>query len=397
MKSFTFFLILSLVSISSLSTIFISPVYAQTTCIKQRIGSWDGCEPIVQTVGTVSTDKNSAVINAFYSSNGAGYNADSWPTMTIEYGLLSDGQFDNSSGRKSMPHGSDTVGFMITGLDEGKWYQYRAVLSWVGGVKYGEVKKFQAIKKITVITPDTTTTSTITSSTSSGSSTSSSTTTSSNSSTSTKPKTTTSTSSNSSSSTATTSGGLFSLFSGSTAKTDTPTSIFNNIDERAGFRLAIDDSKTEIRQGETITIKVRYENNNVKSFSNGTVEIYVPDQLAVTGTNKGIIDKVGNSVVISLRDFPAGAFGTAIVTAQATGKAGDLDQVMTQAGMKIGGVVLKVADIDEYIAGSSSSTLGASASGVGFLPGSLIGWILLLIILAAIVIIGRRYFVKKDY
>jgi cytoskeletal protein RodZ len=267
------------------------------------------------------------------------------------------------------------------------------LLSWVGGVKYGEVKKFQAIKKITVATPDTTTSTTSSSSTSSSSTNTSS----SSSSTSTKPKTTTSTSSSSSSSAASTSGGLFSLFGGSTTKTATPTSVFNNVDERAGFRLAIDDNKTEIRQGETITIKVRYENNNVKSFSNGTVEIYLPDQLAVTGTNKGIIDKVNNSVVISLRDFPAGAFGTAIVTAQATGKAGDLDQVMTQAGMKIGGVVLKVADIDEYIAGSSSSTLGASASGVGFLPGSLIGWLLLLIILAAIVIIGRRYFVKKDY
>jgi hypothetical protein len=331
----------------------------------------------------------------FYSSNGADYNTSDFPSVFVEYGLVSENSFDNQSYSKSQSKGSETLGFIIEGLDEGKWYQYRAALSWVGGVKYGDIKKFQAVKKITVPTP---TTSTSTSSSSSPSTTttnspSSSTTTNT---TSTKPTMTTSSSSNTGSSAST---GGFSIFGfGNSAKTNNaPTSVFNNIDERAGFRLAIDNGKTEVRQGDTVTVKVRYENNNTKSFSNGTIEIYLPDQYAVTGTNKGIIDKVSNSVVISLRDFPAGAFGTAIVTAQATGKAGDLDQAMTQAGMKIAGVVLKVADIDEYISGSSSSSLGASASGTGFLPASINGWLLLLIILAAIVIIGRRYFVKKDY
>jgi hypothetical protein len=369
---------------------------AQTTsCIKLRIGSWDGCEPIVQTLGPVSTDRNSAVVNVFYSSQGADFQTRDWPQLSVEYGLISENSFDNQTELRPQGKGSNTEGFLIGGLDEGKWYQYRAVLSWVGGVKYGEIKKFQAVKKITVPTPVTTSTSSSTSTATTNSTSSSSTTTNT---TSTKPKTTATTSSSNNTGSLTSTGG-FSIFGfGNSTKTNnTPTSVFNNVDERAGFRLAIDDGKTEIRQGDTVTIKVRYENNNTKSFSNGTVEIYLPDQLAVTGTNKGIIDKVGNSVVISLRDFPAGAFGTAIVTAQATGKAGDLDQVMTQVGMKIGGVVLKVADIDEYIAGSSSSSLGASASGTGFLPASIIGWLLLLIILAAIVIIGRRYFVKKDY
>ena len=74
-----------------------------------------------------------------------------------------------------------------------------------------------------------------------------------------------------------------------------------------------------------------------------------------------------------------------------------MDQAVSQASLKAGAVSLKVTDIDEYV-GGSGSVLGASASrGAGFLPASLIGWIVLLIVLAGIVIVGRRYFVKKDY
>lgn len=403
MKKITSLFIMSvLVAVGGYS---IAAAQGTVTCQKVTISSWRGCEPVVETRGTVSTDKYSAVVNVFYSSMGADYNTSDFPLLSVEYGLVADGSFDMSTDPKPQSKGNETVAFFLNGLDEGKTYQYRAVLSWVGGVKYGEVKKFQAIKKITTSSDiETVTVSTGTSGTSSSGSTQPKTSTTSSGSTTSTSSSSTPKSSSSSSSSSTSSGsttGIFSLFGGSTKSSgSTVTSVFNNIDEKSGFRLAIDNGKTEVRTGDTVTVKVRYENNNTKSFTNGSVEIFLPDQYTITATNKGIIDKVSNAVVISLRDFPAGAFGTAVVTAQATGKSGDFDQAMTQAGMKIGGVVLKVADIDEYIVASkssSSSKLGASASGTGMLPGTIIGWLLLLIILAAIVIIGRRYFMKKDY
>jgi hypothetical protein len=132
---------------------------------------------------------------------------------------------------------------------------------------------------------------------------------------------------------------------------------------------------------------------------NSSVDIYLAPQYTFVSTTKGIYDRIDNKVSIDLREFPGGGFGTAEVTAKATAKSGDLDQAVSQAALRTPKVTLKVSDVDEYVGGNSSSNsvLGASAAGAGFLPHSIIGWLILLIVLAAIVIIGRRYFIKKDY
>jgi hypothetical protein len=268
-------------------------------------------------------------------------------------------------------------------LRRGQTYYYRAVLSWVGGSKNGDI---QQVKWATASTTTTgsaaSTNSTIDGSTAVAGST-----------------TTADTSDDYILRPTAPSTGLFGMFGTKKATTaTTTTSRFKNVDEKSGFKLAIDDGVTKVAQGDTVTLKVRYENNNAKSYSDGVINIYLPDQYIVDTTNKGIHDKVDNMVSISLKEFPAGGFGTAIVIAKATGRSGDLDQAVSQASLTVGTVTLKVTDIDEYGAGDGSGNgLGASASGAGFLPGKLIGWILLLVVLAAIVIIGRRYFAKKDY
>jgi hypothetical protein len=363
-------------------------LFAQTTqnCSNPvKIASWDGCKPIVTTLGVVSSDRYSAIVSAFFSDSGADYNTADIPSLFIEYGLNEDGTFDNASESHPENGGSETVSFKLDGLIDGKKYQYRAVLNWVGGTEYGQVKTFIAQKQVAgsgTATPAPATTTTATTTTPPANEV-------------VIPSTAVSTTASTTAST-----GLFGWLSGSSTKstTTTPVSQFKNVDEKSGLKLAIDDGETQVSDGDTVTLKVRYENNSTKSYSNGTINIYLPDQYIVESTNKGIHDKVDNMVSISLRDFPAGGFGTAIVIARASGRSGDLDQAVSQASLKVGTINLKVTDIDEYGAGkSSNSVLGASASGAGFLPGKLIGWILLLVVLAALVIIGRRYFVKKDY
>ena len=345
-----------------------------------EIGTWRGCEPIVTTGGTVSIDKYSAIVSAYFSSNGADFNSNDKPALSIEYGLSSSAHFDKSSDTAMMVRGNRNASFALPGLVENKTYKYRAVLSWVGGVKYGEIKTFVAQKQITGST---------TGSTSSGVDGT------------TTPTTTPATTNTVASETVapatgagvTTSGGFLGLFG---KKVVTPAARFKNVDERSGFRLSIDDGETNINQGDTVTLKVRYENNNTKAYDKAVIEIYIPEQFTFVSSNKGIYDRIDHVVSIDLGEFPAGGFGTAIVIAEATGKSGNLDQAIAQASMNVAGITLKVADIDEYNGSGKGGVLGASASG-SFLPGSIIGWIVLLIILAGLVIVGRRYFVKKDY
>lgn len=335
------------------------------------IASWEGCEPTVRTMGNkTEPNTDTAVISAFFTSNGADYNTSDRPLVSIEYGS-SPSELNQTSDPISVPPGSQTLGFLIKNLEPGKPYYYRAILSWVGGVKTGDI---QPIKWTTAVNTSTTVNSSTVTDT---------TTTNDFQIVPTAPST-----------------GIFSIFGTKKATTATKTTgvQFKNVDEKSGLKLAIDDGETTVAQGDTVTLKVRYENNSAKSYRDGMINIYLPDQYTIESTNKGIHDKVDNMVSISLRDFPAGGFGTAVVIAKATGGSADLDQAVSQASLSAGGINLKVTDIDEYSSGSSkNNVLGASASGTGFLPGSLIGWLILLIVLALIVIVGRRYFMKKDY
>jgi hypothetical protein len=390
-----------------------SATHAQSsTCAMPSGDKWRGCEPKISTENVVSTTAYSAIVKASYSSSGADYNSEYSPSFAVEYGKIIPGQvsdFDKvakpSSGSEYMAKGNRTLDFVLPNLEEGEKYAYRARLEWIGDTKYGEPKFFYARKAITPTEPKTTTTTTTTTSsqipanTTSGTmtntgSTSGSTSGTSSGTTNTKP--TTSTTVYSTKPTITPLGSLFGTDSSNSSNTDS--SGTNNVMEKSGFRLAIDNGETRVSHGDTVTIKVRYENNNTKSYDNAVVDIYLAPQYTFTSTNKGIHDRIDNKVTISLREFPGGGFGTAVISAKATGKPGELDQAVSQAALRVNKTTLKVSDIDEYSAESgSSNVLGASASGTSFLPGSIVGWLILLIIIAAIIILGRRYFMKKDY
>jgi hypothetical protein len=364
----------------------------QDTCKVYKIDTWNGCEPIIETAGIISTDKYSAIVQAVFNSNNASYYIKDNPKLGIEYGIARNGDFEYSTELEAQSQGVRQKSFLLNGLTQGETYAYRAVLYWPGGVKKGTVKEF---------TPGTQTLGTGGANNPTGVSSNTSTTTNSSSSSNTTNTTTgnnTNQSGNTNSSGPVTLSPFGNLFGNK--KTTTTKSIYNSTDEKSGFRLAIDNGETIVGQGDLVTIKARYENNNVKSFENGEVKIYLPNQYTFVSTNKGVHDRISNTVVVSLREFPAGSYGTVIVSARAAGKPGTIDQVLTQATLIIGKTTLQVADADEYQASSGhvKSTGSASGStGTGFLPGTLIGWIVLLIVLALIVVIGRRYFIKKDY
>lgn len=354
----------------------IIPVTTFAACEPVKIASWDGCEPTIETMGSkTESGVNSAVVSAYFSNNGADYNTADVPSVYFEYGTdpsLYDSEIVPQKGI-GMFNGSQTVGYTLEGLDRNKIYYYRAVLNWVNGVKKGQIKRITWMTKNSITTTSTSTT---------------------------VAGSTTSTNTNDIQITPSLpSTGIFGVFGSSKSTTTTKdTNQFKNVDEKSGIKLAIDDNTTLVSQGDEVTLKVRYENNSSKSYKNAVVNIYVPEQYTVESTNKGFHDKVDNMVSVSLPDFPAGGFGTAIVIAKATGRPGDLDQAVSQASLKAGSISLKVADVNEYGSeASSGNVLGASVSGASLLPGKLIGWILLLVVLALLVILGRRYFTKKDY
>lgn len=363
-------------------------LFAQENCTQISIKNWNGCRPVVETGGVTSTDKYSAVVQAYYSSQGGSYSSSNRPALAIEFGLEDDGIFDRVTVSSNQMQGARTEAFLLNGLTEGKTYMYRAVLNWAGGIEYGNIKLVTPnVKKLGSGGSNTATDIPSNSTSSTGTNSSG------------NNSTSTGNSSNNSTGSSSNQGVSFSPFGnlfGNKTNTTTKKSIYSQTDEKSGFKLAIDNGESLIRQGDVITTKVRYENNNSKSYSNAQIELFFPKEYSVDSTNKGIVDRANNKVVVSVDDFPAGGYGTIIATARATGRLGNIDQVLTQATLTVGSVRLSVTDADEYGEGTARKTQN-SVSGTGFVPGTLIGWILLLIVLALIVVIGRRYFIKKDY
>ncbi len=343
---------------------------SQQSCRVYTLNTWKGCAPIVETAGVISTDKYSAVVQAFFSSNDATFTIYDYPELGIEFSSVKDGDFKYATKLEKQQPGVRNQSFLLNGLTEGEVYIYRAVLYWTGGVEYGTTKEFVVGQK--KMGSGGSVTETVTD----------------------RPITSSSNSNISPDSGVNLSpfGNLF----GNKSTQQTKKTIYHQTDEKSGFTLAIDNGESLIRQGDTVTTKVRYENNNTRSYNNATVEIFFPKEYSVDSTNKGIVDRVSNKVIVSIDQFPAGGYGTIIATARATGKVGNIDQVLTQSTLTVGSVKLAVTDADEYGEGSVRKTQN-SVSGIGFLPGTLIGWIVLLIVLALIVVIGRRYFIKKDY
>jgi hypothetical protein len=368
-------------------------VRAQSTdCVRPTSTQWRGCEPVISTGNVVSTTAYSAIVKSSYSSSGADYNSEYSPILTIEYGQIIPGQISDfnrvaepSNQSKYMAKGNRTPDFVLTNLEDGEKYAYRARLEWVGGIKYGETKFFIAKKAINPAEPTTPSTVVPPSSVIPPAP--------ANTATppptpevvySTKP-------------TITPLGSIFGF--GTSNNTTSNTNTTENVAEKSGFRLVIDNNQTEVSQGDAVTLKVRYENNTTKSADNAVVDIYLAPQYTFVSTNKGIHDRIDNKVTVSLREFPAGGYGTVTIEAKATGRGGEIDQAVSQAALRVNKIVLKVSDVDEYFADrkNSKSVLGASASQGNFLPASILGWLVLLVIVALIIILGRRYFVKKDY
>ena len=267
--------------------------FAAAACAEPvTIASWEGCEPTIRTMGNkTEPNTNSAVVSVFFTSNGADYNTSDRPLVSVEYGSdLS--ELNQTTDPLSVPPGSQTVGFLLENLRKGQPYYYRAVLSWVGGSKNGDIQQIKWATASTNNTAGATTTNTTTNSNSTI-----------DGSTFVNGATTTAATTDTSNQyivrpTAPSTGifGIFGTKKTTTTAATTTTSRFKNVDEKSGFKLAIDDGVTKVSQGDTVTLKVRYENNNAKSYNDGVINIYLPDQYIVDTTNKGIHDKVDNMV-----------------------------------------------------------------------------------------------------
>ena len=158
-----------------------------------------------------------------------------------------------------------------------------------------------------------------------------------------------------------------------------------------GVAISISDEQARTSVGDVMTFTIQYENINKESLKNAELVIELPEQYEFVKSSSDMdYNEHDNTVTYIAGRVAAGTIKTVTFTARAIGDGSS--EVRTTATLFYEGGTISASDRDSYH-GGSKSVLGASVFGAGFFPQTLWGWLAIIILIAVIIIVARRYVV----
>ena len=168
--------------------------------------------------------------------------------------------------------------------------------------------------------------------------------------------------------------------------------------------LSIDTRFENVYSGDTIDYVVKYKNISGQTLSNAVLHIEFPKEVTFRRANEGHYNQKDHTLTLALETLSPSEHDEIIISVNASSSIRDRAELVTKATLAftmpnsaqdnaIAYALTKVSDGRM----SSGNALGANAlfGGEGFLPDSLIEW-LILIILMALIIAGFRYYKHKE-
>jgi hypothetical protein len=149
---------------------------------------------------------------------------------------------------------------------------------------------------------------------------------------------------------------------------------------------------------------VSYRNISGQTLQNAVLRIAHPKELTFINSSRGDYEVVDRTVTISLGDIPAGGAGTVQVRARVNTSAVIGNLAVTTATVVYTNTNTRAQE--DAIAYSlvtvsndcpTANNLGANAFGIGsFFPSTLLGWLLLILVILALIVLGRQMYKKRD-
>lgn len=333
-----------------------------------------GDAPIVETLGATEITADSATLNVYFSSRDASYELwNHMPTVTVSWGTTRD--LDRFTESREVTVGSRTEEFMIDGLESEEEYWYRAVMYYDGEIVKGEKLSFKTLPERNAgldnnplvgsepnVVPQ---------------------------------------------------NELFGFSQGgvveSNNQTTTDTDTENDGDDFSPtggsstdyLFIEIENGEDEVYQNDIVTYKIDYRNFSERELEDATLIIDIPEEfrvMSISGARR--ITESDGEVVARLGDIKAGEEDTIKVTGRLQKPSAD-DVTIARADIiytvgKTGPEETATDfDIDEYHGRMlGAGVLGASVIGSGFLPASIFGWILLILLIGVIAAIVRRVYMR---
>ncbi len=293
-------------------------------------------QPTVQTLAPFQISDNFVTMDGFYNMNGcSGY-------TYFEYGpTMSLGNRTNSISRSQ----SGSMAQSINGLNSSTTYYYRAVVQNCNSTVYGDVRSFTTSARSTVVYDN-------------------------------NPIINT---------------GTTTVIRNNTVRTNTVTTA---IGTGARFiRLTIDNHRDTVAKGDELAYDVEWENISNQNLRDLVLEISIPESLEIVSIERGQIDHKTNTVYINIDELRAGERDDTTIRAKVTGTLQSNESVTARAIIAFENPENKAQenaiayDSDSYIA--SQNVLGASIFGLGFLPGTLAGWLFIILLIILLILLIR--------
>jgi hypothetical protein len=147
---------------------------------------------------------------------------------------------------------------------------------------------------------------------------------------------------------------------------------------------------------------VTYRNISGQTLQNAVLRITHPKELTFINSSRGDYEVVDRTVTISLGDIRAGEQGVVQVRARVNSEAITGNLAVTTATVVYTNTITRAQeDAIAYslitVSSDCPNVLGASAFGIGsFFPSTLVGWLLLILIILALIVITRQIYRKRE-
>lgn len=168
----------------------------------------------------------------------------------------------------------------------------------------------------------------------------------------------------------------------------------------AFIRLTIDNGRDTVVRNDQLFYDISWENITKTDLSDLVLDISFPKEFQISSSDKGQIDRDTNTIYVNISSLKGLEKDNMTVRGSINGSSlKDNDPFTARAIMAFENPKNKAQenaiayDSDTYLA--STNVLGASIFGLGFLPGTLAGWLFLILLLVLVILI-IRYVTRRE-
>jgi len=166
------------------------------------------------------------------------------------------------------------------------------------------------------------------------------------------------------------------------------------------LELRVESAYDHMCVGGSINYHITFHNVSTQTLQNAVLRITLPNEIDYSGSSQGSYNVLDRTVTIPLGNMPVGASGTVDVNGKVNNSAVVGKVAVTTATVVYTNPLTRAQeDAIAYsivtITNDCPNLLGASVFGFSFLPHTLLGWLLLIVVILALIVLARQFFKQR--